>query len=122
MPIQWTSRLALANEAARLTGLRLEVYTAIRNYDPVASGPGPSIEDLAQILHRKEASMSGRQTELREAGLIAIGPEKKNATGHPAQTYIALAYRPECDSPKITVEKDGQLAFFTEHSEPLNYF
>ena len=93
MPIRITSRIALADIAHRLTGLRLEVYTAIRAWDPVKRGPGPSIEDLAKLLHRKESSICGRLAELKAAEVIAEGPIKENQSGKRAITYVALEYR-----------------------------
>lgn len=93
MPIRWTSRIALRDMAEQLNGLRLEVYAAIKAWDPVIQGPGPSIEDLAAVTGRKECSICGRLAELRELELIVDGPVKQNTSGKRAITYMALAWR-----------------------------
>jgi predicted transcriptional regulator len=92
MSIRYTSHAALASLESTLTGLRLEVYTTIRAWHPIDKGPGPSIEDLATTLHRKECSICGRLNELRDLGLITEGPVKVNHTGKQALTYIAISY------------------------------
>ena len=110
MPVQWTSRLAIATLAEELAGRRLEVYAAIRAWDPVERGPGPSIEDLAEVTGRKECTICGRVNELRELGLIVCGPIKKNSTGKDAMTYIAKAWREERAS-EIRFDRSGQACF-----------
>lgn len=110
MPIAWTSRLSIAQLADELSGRRLEVYTAIRTWDPVISGPGPSIEDLAQVTGRKECTICGRLNELREMGLVVCGPLKRNSTGKDAMTYIAKAWR-ELPPSEIRFEPSGQACF-----------
>ncbi|MEM0964828.1 MAG: hypothetical protein AAGJ81_01585 [Verrucomicrobiota bacterium] len=111
MSIQWTSRLSLAKVSDNLRGLKLELYTAIRAWDPIVDGPGPSIEDLAQKTGRKESSISGRCNELRDDdGVILNGPMKTNKTGFSAVTYVALAWRESNLEPEI--EPSGQTRFF----------
>lgn len=111
MPIRWTSRLAVAELVDELAGRRLEVYSAIRAWDPVEQGPGPSIEDLAKVTGRKESTVCARIDELRKHGLIAEGPLKTNSTGKQAMTYIALAW---CEQPpqQFRVDRTGQTCFF----------
>lgn len=107
MPIAWTSRLSLASLEDELTGLRLEVYTAIRAW----SGPvGPSSEDLAQTLGGKESSICGRINELRDIHeAIEDAPIKiSRTTGKPQKTYRALVYR--AAPPVNRSEPSGQLS------------
>ncbi len=111
MAIRYTSRLALAELSDSLTGLRLEVYRAIAKWDPAARGPGPSIEDLATELGRKECSICARVSELRKAGLIEEAPIKTNSSGMRAMTYRALDYRePSVTAPRV--DHTGQAWFF----------
>lgn len=105
MPIAYTSRIALKELEEQLGGLRLEVYCAIRAWDAIASGPGPSIEDLAHVTGRKESSISGRVNELHALGLITHGPAKINRSGKQALTYAALQYR---EPPAIPTDPKGQ--------------
>ncbi len=107
--IQFTSRVGLAQTVESLRGLQLEVYRAVAGWNPVVHGPGPSIEDLASKLHRKEGSICGRLKELRDAGAIELGPIKPNtATGKPAMTYIALTWR----APETPPGRAAQLDLF----------
>lgn len=102
MPAAFTSRIALASLENELSGLRLEVYTAIRSWP---ANPGPSIEDLATTLGRKESSICGRINELREAGAIEDAPIKTSpTTGKPQKTYRALVYR----EPDPTAKADNR--------------
>lgn len=107
MPIAYTSRIALKGLESQLTGLRLEVYCAIRAWDTAERGIGPSIEDLAKLLGRKESSVCGRLGELHLMGLITNGPIKINDTGKQAQTYVALEYR-EPDPMPVSFDQRGQ--------------
>lgn len=95
MPISWTSRIGYASVQATLSRSRLAVWKAIRDWACVnATGqPGPTIEDLAQILPMKESSVCGRVNELREIGAIEDGPLWRNRTGKSAKTYRAVVYR-----------------------------
>lgn len=110
MAIRWTSRLALAQIEQDLRGLRLEVYLAIKRWDPADHGPGPSIEDLARVLKRKESSICGRLAELKEVEAIEEAPLKVNRSGKEAMTYRALAYR---EPPAYVADSTGQVDFFT---------
>lgn len=105
MPIRYTSRIALKELEEQLGGLRLEVYCAIRAWDAIASGPGPSIEDLAHVTGRKESSISGRVNELHALGLITHGPAKINRSGKHALTYAAIQYR---EPTHATIDHRGQ--------------
>lgn len=98
--IRYTSHAAFQSTLTEIKGLRLEVYTAIKNWDPARHGPGPSLEDLANLLHRKESSMAGRVNELKNSGAIIEGPMKINRSNKPAMTYIALSYQPATDTYK----------------------
>lgn len=111
MPIRWTSRLAVAELTEELAGRRLEVYTAIRAWDPVEHGPGPSIEDIARVTERKESTVCARIDELRKLSLIVEGPLKTNSTGKQAMTYIALSWREPVSTP-YRVDAHGQTCFF----------
>lgn len=92
MAIQYTSRLGLASTIDNLKGLQLEVYNAIAKWQ---STPGPTIEQLAAELGRKESSICGRINELRSDHCIADGPLTQNqSTGKMAKTYTALANYP----------------------------
>ena len=94
MALEFSSRVALRSICTELSGRRLEVWTAIANWDIHKHGLGPSIEDLARLLGRKECSICGRLNELRGAGAIRNGPLKINPlSGKPAMTYIALQFR-----------------------------
>ncbi|MEM0967652.1 MAG: hypothetical protein AAGJ81_16005 [Verrucomicrobiota bacterium] len=110
MATQWTSRLSIAQLEEELSGRRLEVYSAIRAWDPLIDGPGPSIEDLAEKTGRKESSICGRLAELRHDNLVVPGPLKQNSTGKEAMTYIALAWKE--DEITSRVEPSGQACFF----------
>lgn len=91
--IRWTSRLALATEVERLPRSRRLVYDAVRKWDPVIDGPGPSIEDIARITGLKEHSVSGRVNELKKVEALAEGPIKRNGSGKNAMTYIAIGFK-----------------------------
>ena len=93
MPIAYTSRVALAAIVNQLSTLQRSVYLTIKGWDTLDRGPGPSIEDIAAELIIKESSVCGRIAELKELEAITTGPMKINATGKPAQTYIAKTYR-----------------------------
>ena len=122
MNIRWTSRLSLSQELPRLTGLRLEVYTAIKAWNPATDGPGPTREQLAEKLGRKESSICARIKELLgnrykkdESGFfpelvcIELGPIVQNPkTGKSAETFIALEYREErIETPAKPITDDG---------------
>lgn len=53
MAIRYTSRVSFGSIIDDLTGLRLEVYQAIAAWNMNLHGPGPTIEDLADLLNRK---------------------------------------------------------------------
>jgi hypothetical protein len=118
--IRWSSRLSLATEADRLDGLRLEVYAAIKAWDPVKDGPGPTREQLAERLGRKESSICGRVNELMgyrhkewhlDLAVIERGPMVTNpSTGKPAETLVALGYRAETLRPQVD-PRTGQTSF-----------
>lgn len=91
MAIQYTSRLGLASTIENLKGLQLEVYNAIANWQ---AEKGPTIEDLAETVGRKESSICGRVNELRRDGCIEDGPMARNSSGQMAKTYKALANYP----------------------------
>lgn len=110
MPVSWTSRLSLAKLADELAGRKLEVYAAIRKWDPVVDGPGPSIEDLAEVTGRKESSICGRLADLSDLGLISRGPLKTNSTGKEAMTYLAIAWKEEPSAP-VRFDRSGQGCF-----------
>ncbi len=116
MPIRYTSLIALKELEKQLGGLRLEVYCAIRAWDAVERGPGPSIEDLAKALGRKESSVCGRLGELHLMGLITHGPIKTNDTGKQAQTYVALEYR-EPEPLPVDFDRKGQGYLNFQHAE-----
>lgn len=124
MPIRWTSRKALTEELDQLHGLRLDVYEAIRDWP--ASQQGPTREQLAAKLHRKESSICGRVNELLHAELVAAGPLVKNpTTGKHAESLIAIAYREEVFQPAPAITPDdcqsdasGQLDFFSAVHKP----
>lgn len=99
MPVRLTSIAALEAAKSSLGGVRGEVYQAIGCWDTLKDGPGPSIEDLADRLNRKESSICGRISELRKAGLIEEGPLKENSSGHAAMTYVAIGYAPPAKDP-----------------------
>lgn len=90
--IRWTSRLAYSQELIKLSGRRLQVYQAIRDWPHHI--PGPSIADLAETTGLKECSVCGRVSELRKLNCIAEGPLKRNEdTGKSAMTYLAIGYQ-----------------------------
>jgi len=104
MAIAYTSIAAMASIVPKLSGLRLEVYSAIRSWQ----GTGPSIEDLAVKLGRKESSICARIDELRAAGAIEDGPFKTNErSGHVARTYLVMVWREPAAH-----AGDGQLDLF----------
>lgn len=106
MPIAWTSRLSYLEIQEDLKGLQLEVFRAIRDW----SNPGPSIEDLATILNRKESSICARIDELRTKGAIEDAPIKiSTTTGKSQKTYRVLVYR-AC-APLNQSAPSGQLSF-----------
>lgn len=108
MPVEFTSRVALRSVEAEMAGRRLEVWTAIAEWDTAKHGLGPSIEDLARLLSRKECSICARLNELRDAGAIRNGPVKINPlSGKPAMTYIARRFRELV----YDFDKRGQLDF-----------
>lgn len=107
MPTAFTSRTALAALLPKLGGLQRQVYDAIANWPE--GQPGPSIEDLANQLHKKESSICGRINELRESGAIEDAPMKVNASGTEAKTYRALAYK----AYNPPVQPQPQLDFFS---------
>jgi hypothetical protein len=108
MPIEYTSRVGLRAVQAGLSGRRLEVFTAIAAWDVSKHGLGPSIEDLARLLARKECSICARLNELRDAGAIRNGPLKINPLSRkPAMTYVALEYR----EPTYAFDRNGQMDF-----------
>lgn len=123
MNIRWTSRLSLAQELPRLKGLRLEVYSAIKAWNPATDGPGPTREQLAEKLGRKESSICGRVSELLgyryedgerihcpelvciEGSSLVVNPK----SGKQAETFIALDYQEERQQTKVA--DDGQIEF-----------
>lgn len=110
MPIRWTSRLGLASVIDSLHGLRLEVYQAIAEWDPVLDGPGPTREQIAHRIGRKESSVCGRVHELIKLGCIRTGPMVTNPlSGKQAETLVALQFRNE---PIYKTEDSGQLLLF----------
>ena len=126
MNIRWTSRLSLAQEIPRLKGLRLEVYTAIKAWNPAIDGPGPTREQLAEKLNRKECSICARISELLghryEEGQHIYDPELASIqtsslvinpkSGKQAETFIALDYRE--DQIKPAEPKQGQFLLFPD--------
>jgi len=118
MPVKHTSRAAYYSVLQDLQGLRREVWEAIRAWDEKLHGPGPSIEDLARILDRKESSICARVNELKgyrkdgyheDLRCILEGPMKLNTSGKSAMTYIALDYREEVFIETAT--PDGEFEF-----------
>jgi hypothetical protein len=92
MPVSWTSKLAYQQDIERLTGLRADVYRCVRDW-PVPSSR-PSIEDIANHLDMRVATVCGRLGELKEAGLILEGDPKHSAsTGKRVKTYVIAPYR-----------------------------
>ena len=119
MPIQYTSRVAFKMIADDLSGLRQEVYEAIKAwpYDK----PGPSIEDLAEVLQRKESSMAGRVHELKQLKLIVEAPMKINASLSPAMTYRAIVFKDEPIEFAPNFRQDGQGELFgNPPADPLH--
>lgn len=91
MPVAITSRMALLETVERLAGLQREVWVAIKEWRH--PHVGPSIQDLATLLGRKEASICGRIAELRDAGAIEDGPIKMGTCGKQVKTYRAVVWR-----------------------------
>lgn len=110
MPVKYTSRASFHSIIGDLSGLRLEVYEAIKAWPD--NRPGPSIEDLANLLQRKESSMSGRVNELKQSQLIEEGPMKLNISRKPAMTYRALVYNKEQLEFAPIFKKSGQGELF----------
>ena len=119
MNIRWTSRLALTQELDKLQGLRLEVYSAIKAWDISKDGSGPTREQLAEKLGRKESSICGRVNELIKQGCVTVNTMVLNPkTGKSAESLIAYSYREE--SQQITVADDGQMEFFSSGQTSRN--
>ena len=110
MPVRYTSRASFHSLISDLSGLRQEVYLAIKAWP--GDRPGPSIEDLANLLQRKESSMSGRVNELKQLGLIEEGPMKINATRKSAMTYRAIAFKNQPIEFAPTFDNHGQGELF----------
>ena len=110
MPISFTSREALLNSLAKLSGRRKEVYDFIAQFVADDTGAGPSIEDIARGLGVKESTVCGRVNELLhpDCAALELAPVKLNATGNRARTYRALVFR-EYRPP---VAPQAQLDFF----------
>lgn len=89
--VAYTSRMALRDAVKSLRGLQLEVYLAIANWPHPTLGP--SLQELAAKLERKEGSICGRLNELRAAGCIEDAPLKWGACGKQVKTYRALVWR-----------------------------
>lgn len=119
--IQYTSRLAYKAVIENLAGLCNEVYQCIANWDESTDGPGPSIQDIADRIGRKESSVCGRLKDLRTAcscdgepmPLIREGHLKVNReTGKKAITWQAVGYKPEDRrNLNLTADRSGQLSF-----------
>lgn len=90
MSTAFTSRLAYKEIQEGLVGLQLEVWQAIRDWSELL---GPSIQDLAERLKRKEASICGRVAELRASGAIHDGPLKIGKCRVQVKTYSAVVWR-----------------------------
>lgn len=110
MPTSWTSRLAYHQEIERLTGLRHTVYRCIRDWQIPSNLP--SIEDIADHLDMRVATVCGRLGELKEAGLIEEGePKHSKTTGKKVKTYLVAPYRekPPADLKAEQIDLFGDL-------------
>jgi hypothetical protein len=95
MPIAYTSRIGYRAIQEDLRGLQREVWEAIRTWPHPHIGP--SIEDLARKLGRKESSICGRIAELRAAGTIEDAPLKMGGCGVEVKTYRAIVWQEPCN-------------------------
>ncbi len=109
MSVSFTSRLAFCEIAKGLSGRRKQVYDVIKAWAPSIKGAGPTIEDIATELSMQHSSISGRVTELKDAGVIQPWGVKTNRSGKIAAKYIAFEYKKETYQPKT--EPNGQTAF-----------
>jgi predicted ArsR family transcriptional regulator len=111
--IAYTSRLSLRETVRGLAGLQAEVYAAILAWP--GEGAGPSIQELAVRLRRKEGSICGRIDKLRADGCIVDGPLKPGGCGRPVKTYTACAWRETVlpvpvESPQLSLPLEGVLS------------
>jgi hypothetical protein len=88
--IAYTSRLAQRSIQEQLRGLQREVWQAVRDW-PHAH-VGPSLQELAARLGRKEGSICARLNELRARGCLEDAPLKMGACGKLVKTYRAIVW------------------------------
>lgn len=99
MSSRYTSDLAYRQTTENLKGLQREVFDCVRFW---SGAEGPSLEDIARRIGRKESSVCGRVNELKKLGAIIEGPLKINSSGKRAMTYIAREYKPQAYRPAQT--------------------
>lgn len=91
MSVSFTSRTSYKAVQDGLAGLQREVWEAIRDWPEKTTGP--SIQELAEQLGRKECSICGRLNELRAAGAIEDAALKIGDCGKQVKTYRALVWQ-----------------------------
>lgn len=123
MTVRWTSRLAYREEIERLTGQREIVYACIRDW-PIPSSR-PSIEDIADHLDMRVASVCGRLGELKELGLIVEGTTKHSkTTGKTVNTYLIATYQEQAPANQQGEQADlfGDLSLNPEPRKGAVYY
>lgn len=105
MPVHYTSAEAFREfDPVQLTERRARVYQVIHDWPHV---PGPTIRDIARSLGWTDNCVSGRVTELIEAGAVDKGEKVRNReTGKPARALYAIAWQ----EPDPTTEPQLTLA------------